>query len=370
MSLVNNSALIQAIGSTKFRFLDMSGVESKHSPKDREDAQSDESVSADSAVFDGEKIARRGHARVVDAAGDHIGWAKRNDKPIFDAAEKHLRESIRAANALIRRCTIKVGGARAVPCERYVDFENARTECLTLAANTNQSEHIVAANAILAAQGKPNMCMQFCVSWHPELTFADPADAERGERIRQSVAEAIGQVVNACRSGDREQIRYVLDQVGALGDSVSDPVLKADVKSILTAANDAAERISAEGRARSAVLRSNTQTTRGQQAASRFLDAQLDANAARNNLTETIQQFESRWAALDLKSDAEMAADLEDTLTDDDRYQRMRARLEAQDTPIRGPLEVDSEDRPLSTEAIIEIERIEQDTRFAQLEIE
>lgn len=364
------STLLQAIGSTKFRFLDTSGVESTHSPKDREDHQSDESGSADNALFNGEKVARRGHAKVLDASGAHVGWAKRNDKPIFDAAEKVLREAIRAANALIRRYTIKVGGARAVPCERYSEFENARQECLILAANTNQHADIVAANAILSAQGKSNIRMQFDVSWHPELTLSDPADIERVERIKASVAEAIGQVVSACRSGDREQIRYVIDQVGALGESVSDPVLKADVKAMLDAANDAAERISAEGRARSAMLRANPDSTRGQAAAARFLEAGAVAKTAQDALTTAVVQFESRWAALDIKSDAEIAADIEDRLTDEDRYSRMKARLDAQDAPIRGPLEIDPEDRPLSAEALIEIEAMKANETIRQLEIE
>lgn len=363
----NNSALLQAIGSTKFRFLDTSGVESQHSPKDREDMQTDEGIAQDSA----NGCAKRGHAKVLDEQGQHIGWARRNDKPIFDAAEKELRESIRLANGMIRACTIKVGGARAVPCERYADFIEAQSLCKRLADNTNLHADIQAANLILIGQGKPIIRMQFDVSWHPELTLSDPADIERTERIKASVAEAIGQVITACRSGDREQIRYVLDQVGALGESVSDPKLQADVKSILTAAETAAQKISDEGKARSAMLRSNTESKRGQAAAERFLAVSKDAGEAKNALTTALDGFESRWLALDIKSDAEIAADIEDSLTDEDRIERMKARLAREDADNRGTLlEIDIEDRIISPEAIIEIEAYKANEGIRQLEID
>lgn len=349
----DSSALLQAIGSTKFRFLDTSGVESTHSPKDREDMQTDDSA-ADSADFDGKQIARRGHARVLDENGIMVGWAKRNDRPVFDAAEKVLRTAILTANSIIRQCTINVGGGRAVPSQRYADFEAAKMACLQLAANTNQAPEIIAANAILSAQGKENIRMCYDISWHPELTLSDPADIERSERIRKSVAEAIGQVIQACKSGDRIQIRYVLDQVGALAESVSDPKLQTEVKTILDLAESTAQKMADEGKARAAVLRSNAESKRGQEAASRFLNAGKATKEVQTQLTTAINDFEGRWANLEIDS--------EDRPTGNEM-------IASEDN--RGMLlEIDTEDRPLSPEAIIEIEAIKVNEGFRQLEID
>lgn len=290
------SALIQAYGSTRFRFVDSSGCEVRHSPKDRADQEVSEETGKDVGNLG---TARRGHTKIVavdaDGAVTLKGWAKRKDKPVFESAEEVLRAAQKECNGLIQRCSVRVGGARAVPSTRYADFAAARQRCREIAAATNQDPAILAANEILRREGKPTMNMTFYIGLHPELSLSDPEDIERAERVRRSVAEAIGQVCAACRSGDRDRIRYVLDQVGALSDSVSDPKVAEDVSGLLKMAEDTLTAISARGRAESAVARSNPETTRGQNAAQR-LEAAIAT--ARANETALVAKAEALFSSI------------------------------------------------------------------------
>jgi len=289
------SALLRTYGSVRFKFIDMSGCRAEHSVKDRADIQVSEETGKDSS---GLNISRRGHTKIVESREDGtsaiVGWAKRADKPLFEEAERILKGALGECRGLIQRCSVKVGGARAVPATRYADFALAKERCREITLATNQDLAIIEANKRLSDEGKNKIRMEFFPSLFPELSLSDPEDLERAERIRNSVAESIGQVVSACKSGDRDKIKYVLEQVGALGDAVSDPKIAGDVQGLLSLAQQTAEAITVQGRAQSAALRANPETSRGQAAAERFLQASAAAEALQAKLAsaaETVSGF-------------------------------------------------------------------------------
>lgn len=281
----STSELLAAYGATKFRFIDTSSCESTHSPKDREDHEVSEERGKDEGSLGN---ARRGHTKIVslDDAGNKtiVGYAKRNDKPIFDEAEKVLKAAIREATSLIQRYSIKVGGARAVPSTRYAEFRSARDRCREIASETNQHPAVIAANRRLREEKRDLIHITYTPNLFPELSLSDPEDLERAERIKSSVAEAIALVCDACRSGDRDKIRYVVEQVGALGDAISDPTRQAEIKSLLKLADKTVEAITARGRAAGATMRSNPGTTKAQEAADRFLAAQATESELKTEL--------------------------------------------------------------------------------------
>lgn len=270
------SALLSCIGSKKFRFIDPSGCESNHSPKDRTDLEVEEAHAKETIGDD--ITAKRGCAKivVVDATGQHQikGWAKRRDKAVFHDAEAVLKSALAECRSLIMRCSVRVGGARAVPDTMYGQFTAVAQRCRQIAQETNAAPAVVKANAELRRSGKPPITMTFNIGLYPELSLSDPGDIERAERIQAAVSSAIAEVCLACRSGDRERIRYVLDQIGALGDSIANPTVGEDVRQLLQSAQATVEAITARGRAESAVIRANPETDRGRAAAARLLEAQ------------------------------------------------------------------------------------------------
>ena len=285
------SALLAAYGAVKFKFVDMSGCEGLHSPKDRADHKVKQAL-AQGTGADG--TAKRGYTRIVETGEDGAqtvtGWAKRKDKPIYDEAERVLKAALRECGGLIQRYSIKVGGARAVPSTRYTEFQGARTRCKEIAGETNNHPAVVSANDRLRAEGQPLISLTYTPNLFPELSLSDPEDLERAERIRSSVAEAIALVCDACRSGDRERIRYVIEQVGALGEAVSDPVMAEQVQGLLGLAERTVEAITARGRAQSATIRANPETVRGQEAAERFLAAQATETTIKAELAQVATQ--------------------------------------------------------------------------------
>lgn len=360
-----------------FRFIDMSGCETTHSPKERTDAEVDAATAQEKGEEGSAPRARRGFAKVIGLDGSEK-WAARADKAVYADAEKVLRDAQLKCRAEIWAVSVKVGSARAVPSRRYVDFTAARERCQAIVAEANASEQIGAANALLAAAGRPTMRIAFFPGLHPELTLADPEDKARAERLQQSVAESIALVIDAVRSQDRDRIRQTLESVGALAESVADPQVSGQVAQILTLAERTLAAQAALGRAQAASSRTTTQ--RGtHEAARRLRTAQEDLEAAQREAAQVADSL-ARFQLLDLQSDAEAAADLEERLTDEQRADRLRARLARADADRRGALLEVGDVVPQSAEdaaaniaahVILQEQRAAEGAgRFGQLEIE